>query len=256
MKREPLDQPEGLAPGAEPESPSEPSEPSEQLEQLEHAEQAEQPGGRRPELGPAELEEHGWVRAAQRGDELAFERLVRTHQARAWRVARNLVPNDEDARDLVQEAFVRVFKHIARFDFQYAFSTWLYRIVTNLGIDHLRKRRPTFSTTSTDEERGSFDLPDEDATMPGAHLESLETADEVRATLETLAPHFQSALVLRELEGLACTEIARIVGATHVTVRWRLHRGRKLFQEEWERRARMREARGPLSERVERGRED
>jgi DNA-directed RNA polymerase specialized sigma24 family protein len=58
----------------------------------------------------------------------------------------------------------------------------------------------------------------------------------VHEVLKTLAPHFQAVLVLRELEGLSCLDIARIVGATHVTVRWRLHRGRQLFQDEWERR--------------------
>jgi RNA polymerase sigma-70 factor (ECF subfamily) len=57
----------------------------------------------------------------------------------------------------------------------------------------------------------------------------------VRACIERLAPHFRSVMILRELEGLPCQEIARIVGTTHVTVRWRLHRGRKLFLEEWER---------------------
>ena len=63
----------------------------------------------------------------------------------------------------------------------------------------------------------------------------METAQRVRACIERLAPHFRSVMILRELEGLPCTEIARIVGTTHVTVRWRLHRGRKLFLEEWER---------------------
>ena len=63
----------------------------------------------------------------------------------------------------------------------------------------------------------------------------METAERVRACIDRLAPHFRSVMILRELEGLPCTEIARIVGTTHVTVRWRLHRGRKLFLEEWER---------------------
>ncbi|MCA9619925.1 MAG: sigma-70 family RNA polymerase sigma factor, partial [Myxococcales bacterium] len=78
------------------------------------------------------------VQRAQAGDEAAFAELYRRHDRRAWRVARNLVPSDEDARDLVQEAFLRVFKNLERFDFNHAFSTWLYRIVTNLAIDHLR----------------------------------------------------------------------------------------------------------------------
>lgn len=185
--------------------------------------------------------DHALVRRAQAGEESAFAELVALYEKRALRVARNMVPGDEDARDLVQEAFLRVFRNLDRFDHKHAFSTWLYRIVSNLSIDHLRRRRRTQSTSSVDEDDSGIDLVDEDAPGPSAALESSETQDEVRACLESLAPHFQSVLVLRELEGLPCTEIAEIVGATHVTVRWRLHRGRKLFQEEWERRARLRD---------------
>jgi len=188
-------------------------------------------------------EDHELVRRAQGGEEQAFALLVRRHEQRAWRVARNLVPSDEDAQDLAQEAFVRVFKNLSSFDFQYPFTTWLYRIVTNLSIDHLRRRRPAASTSAFDGDEGDWDLSDPSAPAPSDALEQGEIATEVRDVLAALAPHFQSVLVLRELEGLPCTEIAKIVGATHVTVRWRLHRGRKLFQEEWERRARLNEAR-------------
>ena len=183
--------------------------------------------------------EHALIRAAQSGDEQAFHDLVTAHERRAWRVARNLVPSAEDASDLVQEAFLRVFKNLDRFDFKHEFSTWLYRIVTNLAIDHLRKRRPAVSTSASCEEEPELDLEDEYAEMPSRRLERDETADEVRACIDALAPHFRTVLMLRELEGLPCTEIAEIVGATHVTVRWRLHRGRKLFLDEWERRKRV-----------------
>ena len=183
--------------------------------------------------------DHELIRRAQAGDEDAFGDLVRRHQQRAFRVARNLVPNREDALDLSQEAFLRVYRNLARFDFHHEFTTWLYRIVTNLCIDHLRKRRPAMSTSAGEDEEPDFDLPDEGAPMPYAALEREEVQARVREVIDSLAPHFQTVLALRELEGLACTEIARIVDATHVTVRWRLHRGRKLFQEEWERRERL-----------------
>lgn len=196
------------------------------------------------------VQEHAWIRRAQAGDESAFELLVREHQGRAWRIARNMVPTDEDARDLVQEAFLRVFRNLDRFDFQYSFTTWLHRIVTNLAIDHLRRRRPALSTRATEEGEPDLDLIDPSAEAPSAGLEREETAAQVQAVLDSLAPHFQAVLRLRELEGLPCNEIAEIVGATHVTVRWRLHRGRKLFQEEWERRRRLseRELSSPISE--------
>lgn len=188
--------------------------------------------------------DHASMRLALAGDERGFADLVSRYERRAWRVARNMVPSDEDAQDLVQEAFMRVFRSLERFDFSHAFSTWLYRIVTNLAIDLLRKRRPTFSTTAADDEDSSApEIVDERVEDPSAALVREETVSEVQDCLNSLAPHFQSALVLRELEGMPCNDIAEVVGATHVTVRWRLHRGRKLFQEEWERRERDRELR-------------
>jgi RNA polymerase sigma-70 factor (ECF subfamily) len=185
-------------------------------------------------------EEHELIRCAQGGDERAFETLVRRYQGRAIGIARSLVPGEEDARDLAQEAFLRVFRNLERFDFQHPFPTWLHRIVTNLAIDHLRKRRlVTRAGSSDDDGEAEIDVVDEHQPAPSQRLESLETAGRVREVISSLAPHFQTVLILRELEGMACTEIAEIVGATHVTVRWRLHRGRKLFQEEWERRERL-----------------
>jgi RNA polymerase sigma-70 factor (ECF subfamily) len=200
-----------------------------------------------PELQRSREEDHQLLRRAQAGEERAFEALVRKHQTRAWRAARNLVGNDEDAADLAQEAFVRVFRNLSGFDFEHSFTTWLYRIVTNLAIDHLRRRRPVWSTASQGEDEGEQELVDARVASPAEGLESGELALEVKACMEALAPHFQSVLMLREIEGLPCNQIAQIVGATHVTVRWRLHRGRKLFQEEWERRARLREQTGRAS---------
>jgi len=178
------------------------------------------------------------VRRARDGEEEAFRLLVERHEGRAVRVAANLVGNGEDARDLAQEAFLRVFRSLERFDFRHEFTTWLYRIVTNLGIDFLRRRRPSVRMNAAGDEDDELELQDESAELPSAGLERAETAVRVRACIDRLAPHFRSVMVLRELEGLSCLEIADIVGATHVTVRWRLHRGRKLFQEEWERMAR------------------
>ena len=185
-------------------------------------------------------EEKAWIRRAQAGDEEAFAWLVRTHEMRAFRIARGLLPNEEDARDVAQEAFLRVFRSLERFDFGFAFSTWLHRIVTNLAIDHLRRRRVVGRGGALDDEENQApELVDERVEDPSAGVVREETIGEVHECLAALAPHFQSVLVLRELDGLSCAEIAEIVDATNVTVRWRLHRGRKLFQEEWERRERV-----------------
>jgi RNA polymerase sigma-70 factor, ECF subfamily len=192
------------------------------------------------EAPPAEAQsprvDHDLVRRAQKGDEAAFAALVERNQRRAWRVARNLVPRDEDADDILQEAFLRVFRSLERFDFKYAFTTWLFRIVTNLCIDHLRKRRPMGTGAAGEEDEIGFDPADDEIERPDETLMREERASLVRECIDSLAPHFRSVMVLRELDGLSCAEIATIVGATNVTVRWRLHRGRKLFQDEWERR--------------------
>ena len=184
--------------------------------------------------------DHGLVRRAQDGDHDAFGELVMRHQRRAFRAARNLVPTDADAQDLAQEAFLRVYRNLDRFDFAHEFTTWLYRIVTNLCIDFLRKRRAALSVSGGGEDEAPIDLEDPHQSSPSERVESEETREEVETVLDALAPHFRTVLTLREIEGLSCPEIAEIVGATHVTVRWRLHRGRKLFQEEWERRSRLR----------------
>lgn len=195
----------------------------------------------------ARPDDHELVRRAQAGDADAFGELVQRHEGRAWRVARQMVPDAEEARDLAQEAFLRVYKSLDRFDFQHEFTTWLYRIVTNLGIDHLRRRRPIVVGGGGDDEEGPVrEDVDEKAPQPSERLERSETAALVRQCIDALPEHFRVVLALRELEGLTSQEISRIVGATPVTVRWRLHRARKLFAEQWglleERRERQREA--------------
>jgi RNA polymerase sigma-70 factor, ECF subfamily len=192
-----------------------------------------------------ERSDHELIRLAQAGNEEAFGELVLRHEGRAFRVARQMVPDSEEARDLAQEAFLRVYRSLDRFDFKHEFTTWLYRIVTNLGIDHLRRRRP-IATGGTDEDGPVREEIDESAPAPSARLERHETARLVRACIDTLPEHFRVVLALRELEGLTSQEISRIVGATPVTVRWRLHRARKIFAEQWERLEERRAAGGLL----------
>jgi len=85
-------------------------------------------------------DEHALVREAQAGDRLAFEELVRRYDREVLRLALNLVHRSEDARDIYQEGFLRVYRNLHRFRFECSFYTWLYRIVTNVALDHLRRR--------------------------------------------------------------------------------------------------------------------
>src|SRR6266852_341071 len=87
------------------------------------------------------LDEAGLIRAAQRGDEDAFERLVRTYDQSVLRIAMNLLRSPDEARDVYQEAFLKVYRNLHSFRFDCSFHTWLYRIVTNICLDHLRRRK-------------------------------------------------------------------------------------------------------------------
>ena len=88
-----------------------------------------------------QLEETALIRAAQGGDSAAFEQLVRAYDQSVLRLAMNLLRSPEDAQDVYQEAFLRVYKNLDKFRFDCSFHTWLYRIVTNLCLDHMRKRK-------------------------------------------------------------------------------------------------------------------
>lgn len=167
--------------------------------------------------------------AALAGDQGAFRGLVERHQQRAYWVARGMLNNDEDARDVAQEAFVRVHRSLARFDVTMKFSTWLHQIVVNLSIDLLRKRK----------RRAGVDLESvgelEDPKVEGDSLVQQELKDRVALVLEELPPKYKTIMVLSDLQGIGAKQIAEITDTTHATVRWRHHRARKLFREAWER---------------------
>jgi RNA polymerase sigma-70 factor (ECF subfamily) len=185
------------------------------------------------------------LRACQAGDDEAFGELVERYHARAYWVAFGLVGNQEEARDVTQDAFLRVYRALARFDFNQSFYTWLYRIVVNLAIDRLRKLSKARAVAIEDVGEPASDEVD---TVPERGIESNETAREVREVLATLPEKYRTVMTLRELNGLSCKEIARIVGSSHATVRWRLHMARKFFKEAWERRERRSTVREPHHE--------
>lgn len=167
--------------------------------------------------------------AALAGDQGAFRTLVERHQQRAYWVARGMLNNDEDARDVAQEAFVRVHRSLARFDPNLKFTTWLHQIVVNLSIDSLRKRK----------RRAGIDLDSvgevEDKRVEGDSLAQQELRDRVALVLEELPAKYKTIMVLSDLQGIGAKQIAEITDTTHATVRWRHHRARKLFREAWER---------------------
>lgn len=198
-------------------------------------------------LKPGQRTDGEIIRDCQAGDQDAFAQLVQRYSGRAYWVAYGLVSNEEEARDVIQDAFLRVHRAIDRFDFNQSFYTWLYRIVVNLSIDRLRKLSKTRSVALDD--LGEPASPDTVDIVPGRRMEVSETHREVHAVLDRLPEKYRTVMVLRELNGLSCKEIAGIVRSSHATVRWRLHMARKHFKDEWERRQR-RSERGELNDDV------
>lgn len=166
-----------------------------------------------------------------RGDRAAFDTLVLRYKDRAYWVAYGIVRDMEESLDLAQEAFARALMAAESFDPKLKFSTWYFRILVNLCIDTLRKRKTRRTLTGADAPDPVYQgaSPDED-------LERSEVRGMVEEILAILPENHRTLLVLRDIQGLSCIEIAQIVGCTHATARWRLHRARGKFREAWEER--------------------
>lgn len=177
---------------------------------------------------PAEV---ALIRRCQEGDESAFRELMERYQRRTYWIAHNMLNSYELAQDISQEAFVRVFRNIVRFDTKKNFYTWLYQIVVNLCIDHLRKQSHQRSVEY--DEIGGVQDTDEKKDPVGATGRT-ELRYRVQKALDRLPPKYKTVLTLRDIQGLSCEEIAEIVGCTNATVRWRLHRARRLFKDIWD----------------------
>jgi RNA polymerase sigma-70 factor, ECF subfamily len=168
----------------------------------------------------AGLQVDSLIRAAQDGDRAAFEELVRLYDRNVLRLAMNLLQAPEDARDAYQEAFLRVYKSLKTFRFDCSFHTWLYRIVTNICLDHLRKRKvrkeePAVVETS----EGVLDRLDSreeerPAANPERSLLNRELKDRIEGALGELTPRERMVFELRHYQGLRLRNIGEILGST------------------------------------------
>jgi len=160
------------------------------------------------------------IRSAQQGDAEAFEQLVRAYDQNVLRMALNLLHSQEDARDIYQEAFLRVYRNLPKFRFDCSFSTWLYRIVANLCLDQLRKRKvrseePAWIETSDGQvDRFQF-LPEQRADVnPERQLASTEVNTRIREVLDRLTPRERLVFEMRHFQGMRLRAIGEALGVT------------------------------------------
>lgn len=180
----------------------------------------------------AELSDTELMRRLQQGYQEALKELVKRYQTKAVWIAYRMLGNYEDARDISQEAFIRVFRSAALFDLESNFYTWFYRIVSNLCIDFLRKNRHNPKLCiSEDPEYNAVPAPD----IPIHHsIQLKEWQEQIKVIFDQLPEQYRLILILRDILELNCTEIEKIIDANHNTIRWRLFRARQLFRELWE----------------------
>jgi len=170
------------------------------------------------------------LRRAQQRDPDACREIVRRYYGMVYKLAYNFLSNAEDAKDLAQEAFMRAFGAIDRFDLRLRFAPWIKKIATNLVTDAIRARYRSKSTPLDSE----IDIED-DSCNPANGPEQAEESALVRRVVASLPPTYRTVLVLRDLEDHTMEEIANLTNCPQATVRWRLHQARKLFKEKWER---------------------
>lgn len=176
------------------------------------------------------------VKQVQAGEVAAFDRLILKYRERVFGVVYNLTANREDASDLTQDAFIKAFQSINRFQGNCSFFTWLYRIAVNTSLSHLRKNRlrTFFSLEKIHEDGTNVQILEQLTDKKGADRDTYlhELKEKLNEALQKLSIPHRTVITLFEIDGLSHSEIAEIMGCSEGTVRSRLHYAKQFLQGE------------------------
>jgi RNA polymerase sigma-70 factor (ECF subfamily) len=180
--------------------------------------------------------EAGLIRRCLAGDEKAYRELVELYQPRIYSLALRMVRRAEDAQDVTQETFIRMFRALDRYDIGRPFGAWLFSIASRLAIDHLRRRKlqpVPLTQRDRDDEEYTLDVQDRG---PGPEEVAARGEEEARtrALIDTLPPHYRIVVLLRHQEELSYEEISAALHLPLGTVKARIHRARALLRERLE----------------------
>jgi RNA polymerase sigma-70 factor (ECF subfamily) len=173
-------------------------------------------------------EEKLLIEQAQSGDRMAFEELIRRHDREILRLAFHMLGNREEAREVFQETFLKAYRSLSRFRFESSFYTWIYRIATNVGLDHLRKRQTLKEEVSYESDSEAH--PDRPAlkdtlaattyySNPERRLYGKEVGARIQEALKTLSEKERLVFELRHYQGLRLKMIGEIMGSTEETAK-------------------------------------
>ena len=175
------------------------------------------------------MDEKALIQRVLNGDHEAFAKLMDLHEKQVYNLCLRMCGNAEDAKDLAQEAFIKAWQGLKFYKFESAFSTWLYRLTSNVCIDFLRKqkRRPAVSLTVQNEDEAEMELevPDQEP-LPEEQVIYREQKQAVAAAMEQLDGEFRMVLTLRVINGLPYEQIAEVMNMKVGTVKSRLARAR------------------------------
>jgi RNA polymerase sigma-70 factor, ECF subfamily len=188
-----------------------------------------------------QLDDNALVARAQQGDRAAFEALVQRYDRDVLRLALNLLRSPEDARDVYQEAFLKVYRNLHRFRLDSSFYTWLYRIVTNTCLDHMRRRHsrpedqaPVSASALRDDlpERDFFDGQSDSSASPEQRFLGQEIGERIGRALASLSPRERMIFELKHNQGMRLRAIGEALGTTEETVKNSLFRATRKLREQ------------------------
>lgn len=170
------------------------------------------------------------IRRCKRGEEAAFAEILGRYRGAIYNLCYRMTRNSEDARDLAQEVFIKVYTSLATFDPRFRFTTWMYRIASNCAIDHLRKKRPlTCSISATASETDDREFAGNEPT-PHQVLRFREVEGRLEEAIQSLPSSYRQLILLRHQQHCRYDEIARITSLPIGTVKNRIFRAREILR--------------------------
>lgn len=178
------------------------------------------------------------ITAFKNGDKEAFQALVQKYESRVFNLCHRMVNDEVESRDLTQEVFLKIYRSIEKYQHNYAFYTWIYRIAVNCCIDYMRKKKRHANTISLSlsysdsagDQGKEMEIEDE-TYVPEQQLQNTELKEMLKVAIGQLSEKLQSIIVLKEIEGFTYEEIAEILNCSRGTVKSRLFRARERLRE-------------------------
>ena len=175
------------------------------------------------------------IKQVLKGDQDAYAEIVEIFKDKIFQLCYRMLGNRHEAEDMAQEAFIRAYVNIASFNINLKFSTWLYRIATNLCIDRIRKKKPDYYLDA--EVKGTEGLTmysqiAADTSLPEEEIESMELQEMIQKEISKLPEKYRTVIVLKYIEELSLNEISEILDMPLGTVKTRIHRGREALRQQ------------------------